>query len=425
MSTREEIEHYIRKGQKIMAIKVYRSITGKGLRESKDAVEEFMRDGRWSDMPLPKPKPEVVPKAPASPNPGNLEAVVAYIEQKKKIWAIKELRQISGLGLKEAKEAVEMYMQQKCWPSSIAPQAPQPTRTTMATGPLHEAEELARIGRKIQSIKALRSVVGLSLKDSKAAVEHFMERGVWPQSVRNGLSGASAVVKKPQPTQPTALTGSLQEAEELAKLGQKLQSIKVLRRVVPLSLKNSKAAVEHFMERGVWPQSVRNGLSGANAAAPPAGGASSGSRGLQTDSGVCAPTPSNAKPPPPVAKTHPGRTRTAEPAVRLGPEAAAAKSVLEANIQPNTVDHLYAVKRDFTPGYLALVGERAYFVTKRFGSWEVDGEYSKSAGFEAEVRTSFSRIELRLRIGFLPHTFTELDEATARKIARVLTGDSG
>ncbi len=35
----EEAAHWLKKGNKVEAIKVYRSLTGKGLKESKDAVD--------------------------------------------------------------------------------------------------------------------------------------------------------------------------------------------------------------------------------------------------------------------------------------------------------------------------------------------------------------------------------------------------
>jgi hypothetical protein len=61
-------------------------------------------------------------------------------------------------------------------------------------------------------------------------------------------------------------------------------------------------------------------------------------------------------------------------------------------------------------------------MVRRFGSWEVDGEYARSEKVDVEVRTSFSRIELRLRVGYLQDNFTGLDEGQARTIAERLGG---
>lgn len=329
MSTLKEIEAYIHKGQKIMAIKLYRNLTGSGLRESKAAVEEFMSRGHWGDQVKGvQLATEVTSSAPntTSTNSINLGPVISHIEQRKKIWAIKELRSLTGLGLKQAKEAVEAYIDHQRWPPSVA--------RLLVVPELRDAEELAGHGKKLQAIKAVRSVVSVSLKQTKEAVEHFMEHGYWPHPIRALVRDKTA---SPTPTnQP-----------------------------------------------------------------PPAPAAA-----------ACQPSSQTARSPKPTPST---------PRLRLDPEAAAVKGVLEAIIEPKTVDAIYSVKRDFTAGYIALVGNRAYFLTQRFGSWEIDGEYAKSDGIEAEVNTSFSRVELRLRHGFLPYSFTELDEATARKIAQVLS----
>lgn len=50
----------------------------------------------------------------------DLDNVISEIEAGKKINAIKELRaQIPGFGLKDAKEAVEQYMETGTWPTAI------------------------------------------------------------------------------------------------------------------------------------------------------------------------------------------------------------------------------------------------------------------------------------------------------------------
>jgi ribosomal protein L7/L12 len=86
-------------GNKIEAIKLYREATGVGLKEAKDAVEAIER-GESITMETAKPIP--------TPDLQSLRAqVVAHLRQGNKIEAIKTYRSFTGVGLKEAKDAVE------------------------------------------------------------------------------------------------------------------------------------------------------------------------------------------------------------------------------------------------------------------------------------------------------------------------------
>jgi ribosomal protein L7/L12 len=88
-----ELRHLLAAGRPIEAIKRYRQATGAGLAEAKDAVESLI-DG--------ESLPQQVPVE------ADLErAVVAQLEEGRKIPAIKLYREATGAGLKEAKEAVE------------------------------------------------------------------------------------------------------------------------------------------------------------------------------------------------------------------------------------------------------------------------------------------------------------------------------
>lgn len=98
----ETPEQLLRAGRKIEAIKRYRELTGLGLREAKDAVEAMaiaMETGRPVSLP---PKSSVL-----------REVHDAEIEQQIRtghlIDAIKLYREKTGVGLKEAKDAVEAW----------------------------------------------------------------------------------------------------------------------------------------------------------------------------------------------------------------------------------------------------------------------------------------------------------------------------
>jgi ribosomal protein L7/L12 len=80
-------------GRKIEAIKLYRDMTGAGLKEAKDAVEALERDGS-----LPTPQKQ---------SSGADVDVLDLLRAGQKIRAIKLYRDKTGVGLAEAKNAVE------------------------------------------------------------------------------------------------------------------------------------------------------------------------------------------------------------------------------------------------------------------------------------------------------------------------------
>ena len=88
-----EIGRLLAEGRKIEAVKRYREATGAGLAAAKEMVEAIARG---------EPPPEDKPVASAFDS-----EVLAFLQGGKKIEAIKLYRQRTGVGLKEAKDAVE------------------------------------------------------------------------------------------------------------------------------------------------------------------------------------------------------------------------------------------------------------------------------------------------------------------------------
>jgi ribosomal protein L7/L12 len=88
--------------------------------------------------------------------------VVDLLQQDRVVEAIKRLRETTGLGLKEAKDAVDAYRTQRTTPgtrsASIDPLPP---------------DVLAAMerGQKIEAIRLLRDRTGMGLKEAKEAVE--------------------------------------------------------------------------------------------------------------------------------------------------------------------------------------------------------------------------------------------------------------
>lgn len=107
----DEVVALLRAGRKIQAVKVVRERTDLSLREAKDAVEEIERHGPQASYGLAKmpsrsadrPGKTALPLLP--PDVADQARVLA--QRGRKIEAIKLVRQHTGLGLREAKEAVE------------------------------------------------------------------------------------------------------------------------------------------------------------------------------------------------------------------------------------------------------------------------------------------------------------------------------
>lgn len=96
----QDIVELIRAGNKIEAIRRYRERYGVGLREAKEAVDAADAGG-----PLPAPPPR--PAVDISTAGGVWESIDPILRDVSKIQAIKAYRERTGVGLKEAKDAVD------------------------------------------------------------------------------------------------------------------------------------------------------------------------------------------------------------------------------------------------------------------------------------------------------------------------------
>lgn len=93
-----EIRALLARGNKIGAIKRVRELTGMGLKEAKDYVETLPPGGPAA-LPITRPQPA-----------GDLAEVHALARQGNKIAAIKRYRELTGAGLKEAKDYVDRLL---------------------------------------------------------------------------------------------------------------------------------------------------------------------------------------------------------------------------------------------------------------------------------------------------------------------------
>ena len=97
-ATDEDIRTLAEQGKKIEAIKLYRALHGTGIKEAKDAVEDMLL-GRNSSS-----------QSNTSENVSDNDIRI-LAQQGKIIQAIKSYRVLHGVGLKEAKDAVEEMME--------------------------------------------------------------------------------------------------------------------------------------------------------------------------------------------------------------------------------------------------------------------------------------------------------------------------
>lgn len=151
----EAIRYQIRMDNKINAIKLYRQQTNIGLKEAKEAVEM---------MQVEMQATKAFNLAEAYKNENDIEYILLAGN---KINAIKIYRQRTGVGLKEAKEAVERMMKE-------GPDAADSATNAAPQQGLVDPDELQRLirtGQKLQAIKYYRETTGMGLKEAKDAVD--------------------------------------------------------------------------------------------------------------------------------------------------------------------------------------------------------------------------------------------------------------
>jgi ribosomal protein L7/L12 len=150
-------------GNKIEAIKRVRELTGLGLKEAKDYVEGLPLAALHE---LPTPAPPAGNDDLAAPD---LAEVSALLAGGNKIAAIKRVRELTGLGLKEAKDYVEGLPL-----SGAIPALPPSANVALAaSADLSDVHLLAQQGQKIAAIKRYRQLTGVGLKEAKDYVDRL------------------------------------------------------------------------------------------------------------------------------------------------------------------------------------------------------------------------------------------------------------
>ncbi len=105
-----QVQAFIASNQKINAIKRYRELTGSDLKTAKDAIDRAAANP--SAMPVGDPSAALATPTAAPPTPVKLNAadevrIRDLIRSGDKIAAIKAYREVTGTGLKEAKDTID------------------------------------------------------------------------------------------------------------------------------------------------------------------------------------------------------------------------------------------------------------------------------------------------------------------------------
>lgn len=164
-----QITAAIHAGNKLEAIKLFRQATGVGLKEAKEVI-----DGMEKNVAAYPPKTTLAAERPSTVSISReaMSQVFSYLRAGNKIEAIKLYREQTGLGLKEAKDAVDGLEKavNAGLPIDSMLTAPAPTNPAQGNW-MQEVMDEIRAGRKINAIKIYRENSGLGLKESKDAVD--------------------------------------------------------------------------------------------------------------------------------------------------------------------------------------------------------------------------------------------------------------
>lgn len=215
--------------------------TGQGLYQATVALGFMVVGGLW----LRLKGRETVP--PPEPPPGiHLEGDTTLrqlMTEQHKLEAIKHVRQMSGAGLREAKDYVEWLTHQMGGGADEVDETGGNAGLAAAAQD-HELLDLLTQGRKIEAIKRARELTGVGLKEAKDWVE-MLERG------EIDISQPPLLPPLPSPPSPTFHISPEQAAydsevrDHLAR-GQKINAIKRVRELTGLGLKEAKDWVEKW-----------------------------------------------------------------------------------------------------------------------------------------------------------------------------------
>lgn len=225
-----EVKAIASSGNKIWAIKVYRMATNYGLKEAKDAVEQYL-----ATKELSIPEQFIATDTQTPPTQNSQEQEFFQLCQTSPINAIKIYREKTGLGLKESKDAIDAIRAgARQLPAGFfgAPKE--------EPSPLGQLVEILRKGNKIEAIKLYREKTGLGLKEAKDAIEAYMANSSAPLASPFGAGETATTPAAPTPQHEDVR----QRVATLLAEGNYIEAIKFYREKTGLGLKEAKDAVD-------------------------------------------------------------------------------------------------------------------------------------------------------------------------------------
>lgn len=219
-----EVRSFLDAGDKIRAIQRVHEVTHCGLRAAKNYVDALTHN----------PTPSSFPAAPAVPNPDvDIQQIaLRFLSKGQKLEAIKRVREVTGWGLREAKDYVEAVEG-----GSVPPRSSWPTSAGIVPEGLRdEVLTLLSDKRKIEAVKLVRAHTYWGLKEAKDYVD-AIQAGSVPQAPFR-IAPADSL---PEDVRSMAL--------DLVGNGRKIEAIKLVREATRWGLKEAKDYVE-AMESG-------------------------------------------------------------------------------------------------------------------------------------------------------------------------------
>jgi ribosomal protein L7/L12 len=120
----------------------------------------------------PKAPQSPVSVAPRSLTPAESAEIDALVAGDRKIAAIKRLRELQSLSLQEAKDAIDAWVPGTVWTADAVASAPRPT-DALSPAARAEIAALIADEQKISAIKRYREETGVGLKQAKDAIENW------------------------------------------------------------------------------------------------------------------------------------------------------------------------------------------------------------------------------------------------------------
>ena len=156
----DRIKHLLMNRRRTYAIQLYREQAGVSLSDAAKAIDAIA-DGR-------EPPPIVPAGSPRRLSAADLATVRSLLERKNKVEAIKLYRERTGLGLSDAKLAIEAIAGGGEPPEVAMARV---VHKVPASVDLAHIQGLLRQKKKMEAIKAYRAAAGLGLKEAQDAVE--------------------------------------------------------------------------------------------------------------------------------------------------------------------------------------------------------------------------------------------------------------